>query len=53
MEIETSLAVQLLRLSASSARGIVSIPDWGPMIPHTAGQPKKCFFFLKYRNRLI
>ena len=44
--VGTSLAVQWLRLGASTAEGMGSIPGWGtrshiPRIPH-AVRPKKC-----------
>ena len=53
MGIETSLAVQLLRLSASNAGGTALLPDWGPKIPHALQGRQKSIFFLKYRNRFI
>ena len=38
----TSLAVQWLRLCASTVGGMGSIPSWGTKIPHaTRGQKKK------------
>ena len=44
----TSLVVQWLRLCASNARSMDSIPDWGTRIPHTAqcGQNKNPKFFI-------
>ena len=37
----TSLAVQWLRLGASNAGGMGSIPGWGTKIPHAVSWPKK------------
>ena len=37
----TSLAVQWLRLRASTAEGAGSIPSQGPKIPHAKGQSQK------------
>ena len=37
----TSLAVQWLRLRASTAGGTGSIPDWGTKIPHAAQSGQK------------
>ena len=41
--VGTSLVVQWLKLQASSAGGVGSIPGWGSKIPHAArcGQKKK------------
>ena len=36
-----SLGIQWLRLQASNARGLGSIPDWGTRIPHAAGPGQK------------
>ena len=38
---ETSLVVQCLRLCASTARGMGSIPGWGIKIPHDAKLSQK------------
>ena len=37
----TSVAVQWLRLCASTARGVGSVPGWRAKIPHTVVRPKK------------
>ena len=37
----SSLAVQWLGLSASTAAGTGSIPGWGTKIPHATQRPKK------------
>lgn len=37
----TSLAIQWLRLHASTPRGAGSIPGWGTKIPHASGLKKK------------
>ena len=37
----TFLAVQWLRLQASTAGGVGSIPDWGTKIPHAPQHGKK------------
>ena len=39
--IGTSLVVQRLRLHASNAGGVGSIPGWGTKIPHAAGSVAK------------
>ena len=39
-----SLVVQWLRLCASTAGGMGSIPGWGTKIPHDAGSGQKKFF---------
>ena len=44
----TSLAVQWLRLRASTAEGAGSIPSQGPKIPHAKGQSQK-----KKKNPLL
>ena len=43
----TSLAVQCLRLCASTAGGIGSIPGWGTKIPHAAWHGQKIYILLK------
>ena len=40
-EWETSLVVQWLRLHASTAGGMGSIPSWGSQIPHATWRGKK------------
>ena len=41
MKTGTSLAVQRLRLCASTAGGTDLIPGWGTKIPHAVVWPKK------------
>ena len=41
----TSLVVQWLRLCASTAGGVGSIPGRGTKTPHDAGSGQKKFFF--------
>ena len=39
--LDTSLAVQWLRLHDSTEGGVVSLPGWGTKIPHAAKYSKK------------
>ena len=46
----TSLAVQWLRLRASTAGGTGSIPGWGAKIPHTTWHGQKIKKIKKKKN---
>ena len=53
----TSLVVQWLRICASTAGGMGSIPGWGTKIPHAAQssqkQTKKKIIHYDYKNKLL
>ena len=50
-EAVTSLAVQWLRLCASTAGGAGSIPGRGTKIPHAAGHSRKIFLKKQPKNK--